>query len=646
MIRIEKVRIQNLGGVIDQTIEFPLGCNIVLGENYEDSGQKSNGAGKSLILEALYFGCTGEFLRKMARNISLIRDGQDSTTVTIFFSDFEGNNFLTIQRELLRRGGQKIVLLEGKNKNSLDRSGVDSYNKTILELLGVTKNNLLNYFFVHKEKYSSFLFGKEGEKRDLILDISGASDLDKIRESVSQSEKDEELLFKETESQINNYDKELNRGQLKVKELKETISPQKLKIKFAQERESKKSLLSEISNLKEQLPNLILRKSVGASRLINLVSWEDRMSFPTKDSLERLTQAQEILSEVNADILKVKTDLLKHERERSSLASKLSGSVSCPNCQHKFNPLNKEFSFDKGTQELTKIKNKIVELEESQKVFLSEKEETEEYIQDIKNELAAIERKKDKFRLSIKLYGSYIREIEKDIENINKIIKAKSDQHNSPSNEETYIETIKTQISEIEEENTQLGQKMFMLKKALDVREKKLLKFKFWKGILKRFEIYLINSTVELISQITNYYLSEMGSSLSIQIEGYRLLSDGKTIREEVTPYIFRDNEGISDIGRLSSGEKIRLIVANLRAFQEIINSQNSAGGLRYLHLDEIMESLDVEGADSLVESLGKVSDMTINLVTHTSNNKMLSMNNIISRKLKEKGIIYETKKS
>jgi len=98
------------------------------------------------------------------------------------------------------------------------------------------------------------------------------------------------------------------------------------------------------------------------------------------------------------------------------------------------------------------------------------------------------------------------------------------------------------------------------------------------------------------------------------------MLADGKSIREEIDIAILRNGLHEGSFGRYSSGEKARIILSSIIALQTIINSNSKSGGFGYLGLDEILESLDAIGLESIVKEFG-VLGQNIDIITHGYHN-------------------------
>ena len=107
-----------------------------------------------------------------------------------------------------------------------------------------------------------------------------------------------------------------------------------------------------------------------------------------------------------------------------------------------------------------------------------------------------------------------------------------------------------------------------------------------------------------------------MGSNIQIQLEGFTLLSDNKTIREKISCQVLMDGISKGSLGKFSEGERGKVEIATILALQKLLNLNCESGGLNLTSIDEILESISKRGLVNIVDSL-KDSEQYIKLVTH-----------------------------
>lgn len=145
---------------------------LIFGNNMDNDSQGSNGSGKSAMLEAIAIGLTGETLRKIKME-EIINDAEDEATVSVVLVNPADRQQMTIERRLRRKGAQDIRILLQTGEYDTDteeirQATVADYNKYVLELLGLTKDDIFANYILSKHKYASFLSCSDREKKDII----------------------------------------------------------------------------------------------------------------------------------------------------------------------------------------------------------------------------------------------------------------------------------------------------------------------------------------------------------------------------------------------------------------------------------------------------------------------------------------------
>jgi len=204
-----QLKIVNFGAIKSVHYRFGNGeARLIQGKNEDDEGQQSNGAGKSLPLDAISVCLLGEPLRKL-RLVELIRDTCD-------YSDLEFDLYNTLQNKFFRIS-IKIHLLKSQTINlwicdkeeelgnkefELKLSGVEEKKKRILEEIGISKEDLLNYYLVHKDTYSSFFSSSDTKKKEVVNRFSGGYLIDGVEKEVESEIKENEAIIKAKENLI------------------------------------------------------------------------------------------------------------------------------------------------------------------------------------------------------------------------------------------------------------------------------------------------------------------------------------------------------------------------------------------------------------------------------------------------------------
>lgn len=173
MWRLKNLEAENLCAFRQLSYTLQQGVTtLIFGDNRDNDSQRSNGAGKSALLECIAVGITGSPLRKI-RSEEIINDAAEECRIRLHFANDTVGEELAVSRTIprkgastvactLRRGGKEVVTDEAVQPS------VDAYNRYILDKLGVTRDELLNNFILSKYRYEDFLSSSDREKKEII----------------------------------------------------------------------------------------------------------------------------------------------------------------------------------------------------------------------------------------------------------------------------------------------------------------------------------------------------------------------------------------------------------------------------------------------------------------------------------------------
>lgn len=157
----------------------------IFGVNHDNDNQKNNGTGKTTILEAIAFGITGESAKKAPSIEDLINNYEDEASVCLGFeNDYDDVKF-KIERHISRGNPQQIRCYFGKDE--VVQPSVLDYNRYILDVLGVTKDELYNCFILNNARFKSFFQATDKEKKEIINGFSNGQIVD---EAVAKLQED------------------------------------------------------------------------------------------------------------------------------------------------------------------------------------------------------------------------------------------------------------------------------------------------------------------------------------------------------------------------------------------------------------------------------------------------------------------------
>ena len=130
------------------------------------------------------------------------------------------------------------------------------------------------------------------------------------------------------------------------------------------------------------------------------------------------------------------------------------------------------------------------------------------------------------------------------------------------------------------------------------------------------FKTHLANTKIAALADMTNNFLSAIGSDIRVLFSGYTVLKSGK-VKDKISITLMRNGEDCGSFDKFSEGEKARVNLANILALHELTNANAFVGGgLDLLILDEILEAVDESGLANMFAALNQLK-MTCLVVSH-----------------------------
>lgn len=479
--------------------EFERRPLLVQGRNLTDSGQASNGSGKSGMQTGIEYCITASNSRDVRDN-EIVSYGYDQSRAQLFASCDVRKERIHIDWTIKLKGSNKLSISKqkfGEDWEEVSFSNVNDGKKYILAWFAISKEDLFNYYIINNTRFKSFFKSSNKDKVDLINRFSDASIVDGIdkidisevqgeydskKESISRLNGKVELVedqirdeknrdFKkelleeksEIEEEIEDVEDEIDDIRLKIKKL----APEKLELES-----DISSVEDDISDSEELIVELKKQKSHYEAELKTLNSSVVEAQAKVDDFIK--TDFKSEREDFESDIKDDKKTLREAKSEKSDLEEKetklltflkglevkLSGTITCPSCSHEFlldrdideikAKQNKglqlheviEEKLDTNNDSIESIKNGISDLEKSiSEINKREGVELEEYsnlstaLSNIEGQVTKLDRKIRKEQLKIDDANSDIADYRIDIKNTNLEIKDLSRQRDSLNKE-------------------------------------------------------------------------------------------------------------------------------------------------------------------------------------------------------------------
>ena len=595
----EKIKVKNFLSHPSSEFDFPKDkLTMIFGKNIDDNkkGANSNGSGKSVIIEAVTVALTGSTYRDINRD-DFILDHQDEASVDFTLTNSFNQEKLRILWEFKRDASSKVRIFENDSKEHLKSiTSVNEAKKYIIDKIGVSREDLLNFFIINQGNTSSFFTAGDAKQKEIIGRFANYDVVNKVIDELKIEkgvvEKNLGALQTKVASQNSVVDSMLElilQEQSEIEDDDEDV----IKELTTDRLEAKKEL--------EALQTII----PGQREYLEEIEVELKASKAEQKQFEEiLTEIEEVKESQN----ELKKKRVKLNLKKSTLHSTLEHSIECPECNHEFllesdkTIPELEAELNKTVLELKELKSDIEENDE----LLEAAKSHEEALASINQDVKKLKRKVSSVEYEIEESEDGIVRIDNKIETITETIKGLREVKEKTSKIPLYREKIAAAELKIE---------------ALSDEEKKAVKDiedkDYWLLHLgkKGFQTFLANKCISVIQNLCNSYLEEMKVNLRIKINAFKITGTGE-LRDKIEILIIKNGDTQAKFNRYSGGQKERINLAGILTFHNLINNSLNGKGLNLLCLDESLDYLDEKGQKVCLNILQQF-DLTTFVISH-----------------------------
>lgn len=629
---------------------------LIQGENLTEDSQESNGSGKSSLQAAVEYG-----LFKATE--------KPSESDLIFWGEDKADVILVLDCPIRKQAMQirRSIILKGSSKLEIDINGVPQSfatvvdgNRFILDWIGISKEDLQNYYIINKERYKSFFSASNKEKIEMINRFSNA----KIIDGVEKFVQDDVLLF---EQDLKNYERNKTSLIATIRTLNDQVSKELNRDLEQETKDLVEAMKEQIVETEGELSDnneaiQLQHKKIGEFKVNiqtcqSLIVEHSKTLTAVENSLQKLV-VQDFSDQykvIDEELNFISVNKSKAVDEQSILGKNkavieatlldieknITGSVTCPKCSHQFLVGDPDINIEdekaakieieallvSTTISIAKIIEKVDSLTTDYKTTGLKKadlqlkeDEVAQKKRDIKREIEKIDAKLTSLRRDISTLEDNILKCESTIGyltdssvRLNKSIEELEEQILNTKAKE--IDMIR--VNELRKQMRAEGEKLRNINYSIRRKKIQIFETSQWVLNFKKFNMFLANSSLKVIQGYCNKFLQDIKSDIQIKWEGIKMLGNG-TLKEEITPYIIRDNR-MRGFWTFSGGERVRMEYAMILTLQRMINSTHKYGGLDFLSTDEIGEGIDALGLSDLMSSLSNMNK-TIMLTTHVTN--------------------------
>ena len=582
---------------------------IVLGSINSDSSV-SNGAGKSMLLESVYWAITGKFARD-SKILDVSRDMKQAGLVSVVFAD--NKNSIVISRE--RKGSKSSVtlIIDGDTQTFHNaKEGTDF----ILKYFHTNPLALqLSCFF--GIKYNRFTLLSSNEKMDLIQNALNLSKWDNYKKLASEKMKEANLNLEKVNGQYSVLFARINTIKEKIKDTSQIIDDKtktfiKGRAKFEQE-------IADNENILEQS-----RKDLDD---LNKAKVTAEMFLDEHNKSSVVTE----LSSKEKELIQIKTQTLSELKQNRDASKKIfddmkKGSVvACPECKRPF-----------LADDINKYKHKSVEItarleDDSEKLGNKLKLIDDKYDK-LESKKKSYSKKRDvlssalvKARKDFDEFFSAFRELENTVKDL---------KNKNPQKElEDEIKGLTAVLEHCKAEDVST-------QKALVESEKQILVLtegkdysSFWYDGFNKIRESVLNKFMIYFTQTIKEMAVDSGLMFDDIVVEVSTSGGEKVKRASLDMYLLRGDDRLP-ISALSEGESRRFDLCCFYALRQIL-TDSSPVKFNWVVLDEPLNGLDESGRQYMHELFSKIdSNNQLFIIDHDGNFQGRFQNKVLVKKL------------
>ncbi len=583
---------------------------LVTGENQDNEGANSNGSGKSSLLEALTLGMLGTTYRDLTM-AEVIRDGESKASVQVSLTNAMTSDKLEIHRQVSKSKSSTLdVVLNGENKR--DRvTSPDEGNKYILELLGVTRDDIYNYYVVHQGNSHDFLTATDGEKKKI---ISRFANMDSVvqaesaaKERLGQATEQVRLGESRRMSAETAYNQARNILAREQQAVQHDIQPvvdgylDQARLQDAYAAQCGVDIEAALARVADFLVEIETKKEEVKQQESKIPSDAD-IVHEMREANTTLTKEKQALDKINRDI---------------GLFQRLvAGAVCCPQCFHHFVPQEG----DEAAMDVAELQSLIKDAENAYKDKQRGIGLIEERLSTLNGNRRSIaaqhealdhqKRQLKDMQVNYNGHQSHVMRL-KDAQ-VAAIRQAESIRLRA---ENVRLEAMKERsFIAIEQDIENWDAEVKRLDHVLAAdRQKRDFAATLHHHLGRAgFQHYLMRQVIEHLQLAINQQLQRFATDMAVEIKAFTAINKGKAMNDKIDVIVHRRGHTHS-IDRLSGGEKNRLQLAAVIAVQHLLNMSAGDGkGLNLLVFDETFENLDESGQRELMRCLQGLSQTTV----------------------------------
>lgn len=594
-MKIETIKIQNFLSFQNAEYNFSdQGLSLFTGVNH-DVAERSNGTGKTSVIEALLWVLFGETSKSLKSDDVINRDAGKDCVVSVKIEGAGGEYIITRCR---KHSKFKNDLIFEHNGNNISAQNSTETQEKINYMLGLDFKIFTNAVIFPQESKFKFIGATDNEKKDILTDILDLHFIDEAYDKLM-------VDHKTTQQQINNLNVQNDEINKFLTDLVNEQENNKLQaeqwednrqVEINHHLETLKAAQSKLKTLQDKL------KVNNISNIQQNIETKQGKIDGIEINLEKMDSIQHAFYKKQFEI----NTLNKQMQEDANKINKIDniGVGECPKC-----------SQNVSESHLEALKKEIVQNIDSKNIILAEKE----------SELVQLQVKVDK----VKQIKTLQKKLSHEIEQHKQALRDIKEQESQLEREKVKIENIENLIdmhSKMQNPhiNKNQGDKIKEYKKKNQANQKKLdnlhdvlLYMDFWRnGFSNRgIKSFIFDNVLfELNSKVEEYLDELFDGQLKVVFDSESKTQKGE-VRQKLNTSIQYNGVDV-DYNSLSGGEK-RSVSLTVDLALSYIVSQYNQKNYDLLVFDESTDHLDLYGKEKFLELLKKLDKGTILVISH-----------------------------
>jgi DNA repair exonuclease SbcCD ATPase subunit len=516
-----------------------------------------NGSSKSSVLESIHFALFGSPIRPIKKEELINIQNKNKCYVELYLTRFG--------KEIVIERGMKPNILKLTVDGEEKKEGVSKANfqKEIENIIGINKKIFRQIVLIDSQFYKPFLELNPYEKRNVIDDIFGLSELRMIQDKA-----------KEYRSKIkSNIDENLYNIDLHT---------EKIKINEDFNNNEYEKQVNVINKKIDDNNNFIIKKESELDTIDGdiIKHQEDLISYQNE-----LANLNKKIKPFSDEIVRLNHNILNIKKEIKNMES-IDGESKCPRCKTIITEEHKNQELSRLSKDLKDYEVKINEQEKQKESYESKKIEIEGKEKEIQHELLTLNKSEHSLKNEIKNLKKHKKQLSKELKNIQEEHEKKNDN----------IEELREELKLLKKDKHKNIRIQELVNESIDMLND---------GNIRE---YILRSYLKDLNKYITYYLTLFESNFSFKLNS--------SLEQDIDDRL-RD---VLKYNQLSNGQKARVNFAIL--FSLIKFSENKSNTkFSTIFLDEILEGngLDSDGKEFILDTILHKLKKKVILISHDS---------------------------